>query len=138
MGVDARIEQAIQQVLAVSPVAHFVAVFGSRAKGRSRTDSDLDIAWLPVDRGVSLGDELQLQASLTRATGIEVDLVRVDQASTLCRFEVARDGLLVQGSRESFVRFRAEATAEYIDYEPVLREAGERFRRRLAAGGAGT
>lgn len=135
---DVRIEQALRQVLAASPPAHFVAVFGSRAKGLEHPGSDLDVAWLPADRTLALGDELQLQAELMRATGLEVDLVRVDQASTLCRFEVARDGRLVHGSRDSFVRFCAEAAAEYIDYEPVLREAGERFRRRLAAGGAGS
>lgn len=124
--------------MAATPLAHFAVVFGSRAKGGARIESDLDVAWLPVDPEVSLGDELQLQVELTRATGLEVDLVRVDRASTLCRFEVARDGRLVHGARDSFVRFCAEAAAEYMDYEPAMRAAGERFRRRLAAGGVGS
>lgn len=137
--VDTRIEQALRDALANGPASHFVAVFGSRATGTARADSDIDLAWLPADPNIPLSEELALQAELTRVAGGEVDLVRLDRASTICRHEVARDGQLLTGSPASFARFRAEAVGEYLDFEPALREATERFRRRLAAGGkAGT
>lgn len=75
--------------------------------------------------------ELDFQAELTRSAGRAVDLVRVDQASTLVRHEIARDGILLAGNRDAFVRFRAEAITEFLDFEPALRDASERFRRRL-------
>ena len=134
-GVDPRLEQALRTTLARGPEARFVAVFGSQATGAARTDSDVDLAWLPVDPDVALGEELAMQAELTRVAEREVDLVRVDQASTLCRMEVARHGRLLVGSPASFSRFRAEAIGEYLDFEPALREATERFRRRLAGSG---
>ncbi|MDO8349032.1 MAG: DUF86 domain-containing protein [Planctomycetota bacterium] len=35
------------------------------------------------------------------------------------------------------MKFRAEAIGEFLDFEPALREASARFRRRVAAGGRG-
>lgn len=137
--VDQQTEETLRAVIARGPAAHFVAIFGSRAVGTARADSDLDLAWLPTDPNVSLADELALQAELTRAAGCDVDLVRLDRASTICRHEVARDGRLLAGSAASFTRFRAAAIGEFLDFEPALREATERFRRRWATGGkAGT
>jgi hypothetical protein len=69
---------------------------------------------------------------LNRAAGREVDLERLDQASTLCKHEVASKGELLHGSRDELVRFQAEAIGEFLDFEPALRAASERFRRRLA------
>ncbi|MEO6597742.1 MAG: nucleotidyltransferase domain-containing protein [Planctomycetota bacterium] len=134
LAVDPRVEQALRTCLGNVPSCHFVAVFGSQATGTAGTDSDIDLAWLPTDPDLALAEELALQAELTRVVGGDVDLVRVDRASTLLRMEVARHGTLVVGSAAAFARFRAEAIAEYLDYEPALHEASERFRRRLAAG----
>lgn len=111
-----------------------MALFGSAAKGNLRVDSDIDIAWLPVDADLPLSAELDFQTSLTLAAGREVDLVRMDHASTLCRSEVARSGTQLAGDRSAFVRFRAEAIAEFLDFEPALRDATERYRRAVLAG----
>jgi predicted nucleotidyltransferase len=133
--VNAVLVQALQRVLAKGPSLHFAAVFGSRARGTHRPDSDIDLAWLPRDRSLLLTHELQLQGDLAMATGMDIDLVRVDEASTVLRHEIARDGQLVFGERAAFVRFQAEAVVEFLDYEPVFREANERFCRRLALRG---
>ncbi|HEX5051214.1 MAG TPA: nucleotidyltransferase domain-containing protein [Planctomycetota bacterium] len=135
LAVHDRVGRCLRTALADGPKSHFVAVFGSEATGTASADSDIDLAWLPADPELPLADELALQAELTRVAGREVDLVRLDRASTLLRFEVARDGALLAGSPGAFSRFRVEAIAEYLDYEPALRAASERFRRRLAAGG---
>ncbi|MBL8752007.1 MAG: nucleotidyltransferase domain-containing protein [Planctomycetes bacterium] len=123
----------LQAAIARGPRAHFVALFGSAAKGGMRADSDVDIAWLPEDAHLPLSAELDFQAALTLAAGREVDPVRVDHASTLCRSEVARFGIQLAGQRASFVRFRAEAMAEFLDFEPALRDATERYRRAVLA-----
>lgn len=120
--------------IAAGPPARLVVLFGSAAQGRMRDHSDVDIGWIPADADLSLGDELTFQANLTAAAGREVDLLRLDQASTILRYDVARDGILLAGPRSEFVRFRAEAIGEYLDFEPALREASERFRRAILAG----
>lgn len=96
--------------------------------------SDVDIGWIPVDPDLSLGAELEFQAELTRAAGREVDLVRLDLASTICRHEVARDGIRLAGERSEFVRFCAESIGDYLDFEPALRAATERYRQAILAG----
>lgn len=129
------VSEALLQTVRTGPAARFVALFGSAARGTASAASDLDIAWLPLDPGIALGDELQFQARLTGAAGREVDLVRVDQASTLCRREIAVDGVLLAGSRDDWVQFRAEAIGEFLDFEPAFRDASERYRRWLASNG---
>ncbi len=126
--------EKLEAAIAKGPRAHFVALFGSAAKGGMRVDSDIDIAWLPLDANLPLSMELDFQSALTLAAGREVDLVRVDQASTLFRSEVARSGIQLAGERASFVRFRAEAIAEFLDFEPALREATERYLRAVRNG----
>lgn len=123
--------ELLAAAIAAGPAARFVALFGSAARGDTQDHSDVDLAWQPVDPDLALADELDFQAELTRAAGREVDLVRVDQASTLVRHEIARDAVRLAGDRDAFVRFRAEAIAEFLDFEPALRDASERFRRRL-------
>jgi hypothetical protein len=62
-----------------------------------------------------------------------VDLVRLDRASMLLRWQIARDGipLLAEPSWE-WVRFRAAAASEHADIADALRRAARLFRRRLA------
>jgi len=129
-------DASLRAVVAAGPPAHFFALFGSQATGTAHAGSDIDVAWLPADPEIPLGAELALQAEMTRVAGRDVDLVRVDRTTTVCRMEIARHGVLLAGDRQAFARFRAEAIAEFLDYEPAFRAATERFRRRLAAGGS--
>lgn len=114
------------------PPLRLAVLFGSGARGRLRPDSDLDVAILPVDPALSLGAELALQRSLEESSAREVDLVRLDQASTLLRWEVARDGkLLLEGLPGSFTRFRAQAMSEFLEFAPDYDRVAEVFRQRL-------
>lgn len=124
----------VATTIAAGPPARLVVLFGSAARGHQHDHSDVDIGWIPADADVSLGAELTFQVNLTAAAGREVDLVRLDQASTVLRYEVARDGILLAGPRSEFVRFRAEAIGEYLDFAPALRDASERYRRAILAG----
>lgn len=126
--------ERLATTIAAGPRSRLVVLFGTAATGHMRADSDVDIGWVPEDADLSLGDELTFQTNLTAAAGREVDLVRLDQASTILRHEVARDGILLAGARSDFVRFRAEAIGDYLDFEPALRNASERYRRAIVAG----
>jgi predicted nucleotidyltransferase len=126
--------ERLAPAIAAGPPARLVVLFGSAAKGPMHAGSDVDIGWIPVDPNLSLGDELAFQAALTGAAGLEVDLVRLDQASTICRYEVARDGLKLAGDRGEFVRFRADSIGDYLDFEPALRAATERYRQAILGG----
>ncbi len=109
-------------------------LFGSAAKGKLRADSDFDVAILPADPYIALSDELALQAELTRVCERDVDLVRLDLAPTLVKWQVVRDGrVLLEQAPFAAARFAAVATAEYLDFAPAFDRATETFRRRLVA-----
>lgn len=128
---DEALRDRLADAFASGPPAWFAVLFGSEALGTARPDSDLDIAWLPVDPDVPLAAELDLQVELTVRAGREVDLVRVDRTSTLCRMEIARHAVWITGDRDRWIAFRADAIAEFLDFEPALRDVSRRFAARL-------
>lgn len=120
-------------MLEAGPPLRLAVLFGSFAKQRARANSDLDIAILPHDESLSLHAELDLAAQLALRTGREVDLVRLDQATMLLRWEVAKDGiLLVADPSSEWLRFRVARASEHADMAEALDRAARRFRRRIA------
>ncbi len=130
-------EVSLEQLVAAlkdGPPLRFAMLFGSAAKGALRADSDVDIGIFPMDSSLSLSEELALQAELARVCGREVDLVRLDRASTLVRWQVVRYGrVLMETYPFSASRFAADSIAEYLDFAPAFEHASETFRRVLAA-----
>jgi predicted nucleotidyltransferase len=107
-------------------------LFGSAASGKLRPDSDIDIGILAsVGRDIGLDGELALGAALERIFGREVDLVRLDTASTLLRFEASQGRCLHEEREGAFADFVARALLEYEDLRPILRRCAEGMFRRL-------
>lgn len=109
-------------------------LFGSMAKGTDRPESDVDIGIFPEDPGLSLHDELSLQTELSRSCGRDVDLVRLDRAPTLVKWQIVRHGrVLLDSVPFAAQRFIADSVAEYLDFAPAFGRAAETFRRFLVA-----
>ena len=111
-------------------------LFGSTARGQSGPDSDLDVGVL-----FEAGQESTagLEVALARATGRRLDLVGLDTAPPLLRFEIARDGqLLLERTPHAWVDFRARAMTDWWDWAPTARffhaAAASRLRAALADG----
>jgi predicted nucleotidyltransferase len=122
----------IRRVLAGGPPVRLAVLFGSAARGTLRPDSDLDVGIVPTAAELSLAAELDLQARLERACARPVDLVRLDRASTLLRWEAARGAVLVVAHPpQEFPRFLARAGAEHAEFIEVYAPAAERYCRRL-------
>src|SRR2546428_6609232 len=90
---DATFVDNLRRVVAGGPPLRLAIVFGSAAEGSARPQSDVDVGILFCAPEVPLHTELELQARLERACGRPVDLVRLDRASSLLKWEVARRGL---------------------------------------------
>jgi uncharacterized protein len=118
------------------PSIELSVLFGSVAMGNARAKSDLDIAVLPRrDASLSLMEELQLQHELSVATGLEVDIVRLDLANPLVKHEVARHGTpLLERVPGAFGRFSADAALEYLDLLPLFEQGRKRYLARIAMG----
>ena len=128
----------LREALRRGPRLRLALLFGSFARGQHRPDSDVDVAILPADPELPLAAELDLQVDLARSSGRTVDLVRLDHASTMLRFRIAREGIaLLAEPAFEHSRFLAAAAAEHADFAPALAVAAERFRRRVAAGTTG-
>ena len=109
-------------------------LFGSAAKGRLRPDSDIDIGILTLpDRALSFNEELALATELERLLGREVDLVRLDTASTLLRFEASQGRHLYEARVGAFADFVARALVEHEDLRPILLRCAAGMFRRLKA-----
>lgn len=128
-----QLEHRLREALAGGPSLRLAILFGSAAAGTLRASSDVDLAIIPLDPDLPLKDELALQARLEQIVGRTVDLVRLDHASTLLRWQVASKGrvLLAEPATER-VLFLAQAASDYGDFAPALEQASRRFARRLA------
>lgn len=92
------LESTLQDTLAGRGDVHLALLFGSRATGRARPDSDVDVG--VVAPGADL---LQLAADLSRALGLEVEIVDLQRASVPLLDQVLRDGRVVhQGYRGAY------------------------------------
>jgi len=131
-GADPALVTRLQAVLHEGPPLGLAILFGSASAGLTRRDSDVDIAILSSARMLDDATERSLNRQLALAARAEVDLVRIEHASTLLKWRIATTGMpLLEASPGEFARFRARAASEYIDYAPLFARHAEVFRRRL-------
>jgi predicted nucleotidyltransferase len=114
-------------------------LFGSRAMGRARPDSDIDVAVL-LDEASAAAERGAVIRRLAGRLGREVsstllDIVVLNDAPALLRHRVLKDGrLLMARSPEDRVRFAIRTIRDYQDGQ-VRREWATRQRiQRLQAG----
>ncbi len=94
-----------------------IIAFGSRVKGRATDKSDHDFGVLN-EKPLSLSDRVDIGEFIAKKLDInedKIDLVDLRSASPLLKFEVARDGKLIDGDYVSFIRFKVRAFKEYVD-----------------------
>ena len=131
-GGQIRVVEYLRSVLTDCSLVRLAILFGSHARDAARPGSDIDVGIIPHDPQLALTAELDLHARLERACGSPIDLVRLDRASTLLRWEAAVNSVvLVASSPDEFSRFVAAAALEHADLMTTLGPAAERFRRSL-------
>src|SRR4029453_11805911 len=89
-----RFVERLEDLRAVAPSVELVVLFGSVARGRSRPDSDLDVAGR-CDGAADLDALYLLLAPRLAATLL--DLVDLRRTGSLLAFQVARHGRLLHG-----------------------------------------
>ena len=89
-------------------------LFGSSQCGSVRLGSDVDIALL-ADPTPSLEEQLDLQVELATLTREDVDLVLLNGASSVLRFEALQGRSLMCNDPEARAVFASLAAREYED-----------------------
>jgi predicted nucleotidyltransferase len=116
----------IATVLAARPERIAAAwLFGSRAAGRARADSDVDVAILMSDDPPATLDGMgfDIAAALEEQLDVPVDLVVLNRAPVELVHYVLRGGELVYETDALLrVAFEVRARAEYFDLKPILDE----------------
>jgi predicted nucleotidyltransferase len=128
----AAISRAVVRCVAGHGEIQVAYVFGSVARGRTRPDSDIDVAVLlrrrlPPSRALRYRLQLagELGAALERD---DVQVVILNEASPLLAHRVLSNGIVVyERSRPDRVRFQVETARRYEDLIPTL----ERYVARL-------
>lgn len=128
-------QRSVEQVLAAAGV-RFAYLFGSRASGQPRAESDADVA-IMGDGRLDLLARARLAAGLAEALDApDVDLVVLDEAGLELRGRVVQEGRLIYSRDEpARVAFEVRTRSEYIDYLPTLRALERCYLARIAAHG---
>ena len=109
----------LTSALAADPDVQLAVVFGSAAKGASHRRSDLDIGIMGLPSTQRLA---ALAVTLARTAGREVDLIPLETAPPLLRFEIARDGApLLERAPHLWVDFQARAMVDWWEWAPLAR-----------------
>ena len=109
-----------RRVVTAYPSIRLAVVFGSVARERSRRDSDVDIGVLLDENGPDIAQALEVD--LSRALRRTVDLIVLNTAPPLLRFEVAREGeVLFARDPYDWTDFKARAMVDWWDWAPTAR-----------------
>ncbi len=139
-------EDRLRRALSELSSVRLAFLFGSRAQGHSREESDFDVAVL-VDESIADMDRGQVIRHLAARLGREVssallDIVLLNDAPALLRHRVLRDGILLfQRSAEERVRFTIKTIRDYQDgfirREKFTKSRIERLEAKTGDGGSG-
>lgn len=133
------IARRIQTVLESDPRVRFAYLYGSRARGDARPDSDVDLAVSLRPQG-GLLDDARLHDQLAAALGRDdVDLLVLDDAPLWLQFRVVAGRVLFSRDERERISFRERVEKAFLDFRPYydsyLEAVRERARRGVLSGG---
>lgn len=116
-----RISQALSRYSCVQAAY----LFGSRARGRAKGKSDLDLA-LVCSKAVSGLERMEMETQLSDMLLTDVDLVIFHQANPLLQHKILQYGRLVyEMDRGERIRQEKLARYEYLDTQYLHKELGD-------------
>ena len=109
-----------------------VILFGSRARGQARADSDSDLGILSRGGLIPSDDMSKLYARLREITGLpEIDLIDLRRAPPLLKYNAAHDAMVLYESEPGrFNLFHVWAWKLYLDDRLDLRQLDAEYIRR--------
>jgi predicted nucleotidyltransferase len=126
---DALLER-LRQGIASLPEVRLAVLFGSTARGQARPQSDVDL-------GVLLDPDtpdvrFKAETELGRAEGRSVDVVFLNQAPPLLRFEIAKEGILLHQDQDHlWTDFKTRAMLDWWDWAPIAKRIEDALIQRL-------
>ena len=112
-----------------------VILFGSRAKATptAAPGSDLDVAVLPPRDWTSGEVFRKCLAEFGEVfANYDLDLVPLNNADPLFRYEIMRDGVLLYGNVDDFLEYKAFAFRDFVDSEDLRALEEKLFQKKMA------
>jgi predicted nucleotidyltransferase len=136
----ARLKEVAARAFAGRSVAA-AYVHGSRASGRPRPTSDLDIAYRMIASAgrtvLPLSDELAVAGVMSDAIGLEADLGSLGDAPLDVRGRILEEGCRIyDGAPEERVAFERDTLSRYHDYKAEFLAMHELRLKTLASRGS--
>jgi len=131
-----QIQEKISECLEPRKEVRFTYLFGSRVEGVSGPESDLDLAVYLDKEDISQTNplyETRLSLEIEEAIGniLEVDILELNRASLILKYQVTSKGKLVFARNEEEARdFEALIRKKYFDFYPKRREYNEQRLKR--------
>lgn len=95
----------------------YVILFGSYATGHAKSYSDLDLAIMFESEAGCLSKALDVAMDLEEDIGVKVDVVPLNIADTILKYEAYSGGVLLFCSdRARFIDDKINAIDEYLDF----------------------
>lgn len=121
-------------------------LFGSRAKGTARNESDFDIAVFTRPEGeLARNTHASVQVILLLSRYLKIPSEKIDLSNPclddpLLMYEIFHQGTLIFGSELDFLEYRAMSYRNYIDAkdffalsDDILKKNQERLREKIKA-----
>lgn len=117
----------------------FAYIFGSLVTGNFRNDSDIDLA-IFINDEISSAEYMEIKMRLTEVSKREIDLIILNSATTLLKFEVYRKHvLLFTRDRNKESEFKIKTLFEYNDMKKYIdlsyKNTIKRLKKEVEAGG---
>ncbi|MHB8919336.1 MAG: type VII toxin-antitoxin system MntA family adenylyltransferase antitoxin [Desulfocucumaceae bacterium] len=114
-------------------------LFGSRAEGVARTDSDVDIAVLMVSPPPdSLRYRLEVMEDTRRLVRLNTEIVILNEAPRLLQFQVIQKGSIIfERDADQRALFEMDTAGRYYDYKRYFDFYARQLAERIKEGGLG-
>lgn len=112
-----KIKQEIISICQDEPIVVAAYIFGSYAKGTEKSKSDIDIALLLDSVKDHTFPQLHFNTLLEKKLACSVDLVILNTAGELLKYEIRRNGILVfERSRDKRKQFEVRSRKYFEDF----------------------
>ncbi len=127
------VRQQIDQWLSQQPSIHFAILFGSFAKNKNTTESDIDIA-IELDKPLTTENKLSLLQSFAELTDRKIDLIDLKTVGEPLLNEIIQHGEIIKGTKNKFIQLSIKNLNMMQDFTPYLRRTLKERRTRLLHG----
>ena len=114
------IKKKAQEILLQYNSILFAYIFGSYAQNKLRKNSDIDIAIYLIDK-MDTDEYLEIKMLLTEAFKREVDLVILNNATPLLKYEIYKNNILLfSHDNTAETSYKVKTLFEYNDMKKYL------------------